>query len=323
MVNKLSTFLLISALISFNAGGQDLKSNIGAHDPVMIKQDKTYYLFYTGNGINVRSSTDRINWKVEKPIFDKAPPWAITAVPGFKGYIWAPDISYYNGLYYLYYSVSTFGSNKSAIGVATNPTLNTSDEMYRWTDHGKVVESTPGVTNWNAIDPNLITDSAGKPYLAFGSFWDGLQLLPLSADRLHLKNPLEAPVLLASREKDNAKTNPIEAPFIFKKGSYFYLFASIDYCCRGMQSTYKMIVGRSKALHGPYLDKNGVDMKAGGGTLVLEGNKEWYGVGHNAVCSFDKEDYLIFHGYAAAEGGAPKLLMRPITWIKGWPECNL
>ncbi|MGY4386272.1 arabinan endo-1,5-alpha-L-arabinosidase [Pedobacter sp. UYP24] len=320
---KLPTLFIIAALFSLTTTAQILKTNIGAHDPVMIKQDNTYYLFCTAKGIAVWSSLDRVNWKPEKPVFSQSPEWAVSTIPGFKGNIWAPDISFYNGLYYLYYAISTFGSNKSAIGVATNPTLNTSDVAYRWTDHGKVIESTPGLTNWNAIDPNLITDKKGNPYLAFGSFWGGLQLLPLSADRLHPAYPGILPQTIASRKKEEGKANPIEAPFVFKKGSYFYLFASIDFCCRGPESTYKMIVGRSKTLTGPYLDKDGIEMAKGGGTVLLAGNKDWYGVGHNAVCTFDRLDYLIFHGYSAAEGGAPKLLIRKIDWIKGWPVTKL
>jgi arabinan endo-1,5-alpha-L-arabinosidase len=82
---------------------------VPAHDPVMARQGDTYYLYCTGNGISVWSSKDRLNWKREKPVFDASPAWAVEAVPGFKGHIWAPDISYFKGTYYLYYSVSAFG----------------------------------------------------------------------------------------------------------------------------------------------------------------------------------------------------------------------
>jgi arabinan endo-1,5-alpha-L-arabinosidase len=118
------------------------------------------------------------------------------------------------------------------------------------------------------------------------------------------------------------KTNAIEAPFIFKRGAYFYLFASIDFCCRGKESTYKMIVGRAKNVSGPFVDDEGKSLTAGGGRLVLQGNKEWYGVGHNAVANFSKKDYLIFHGYSAEENGAPKLLIRALKWHNGWPVSS-
>ena len=95
-------------------------SETSVHDPVMIKQDSTYILFCTGMGIRMWSSTNMKDWKQEPSVFSQPPTWAIEAIPGFKGHIWAPDISYYNGLYYLYYSVSAFGKNTSCIGVATN-----------------------------------------------------------------------------------------------------------------------------------------------------------------------------------------------------------
>src|SRR5690242_19510923 len=113
---------------------------IPVHDPVMIRQDSMYYIFCTGRGISVWSSTNMKNWKREKPVFDTLP-WAVQTIKGFRNHIWAPDISYHNGLYYLYYSVSAFGKNTSCIGVATNKTLNSSSPDFKWTDHGKVIQS--------------------------------------------------------------------------------------------------------------------------------------------------------------------------------------
>lgn len=312
--------------------------DITVHDPVMIKQGNTYYLFSTGHGIAVWSSTDMQNWKQEKPVFDKAPEWAVQAVAGFKNnHIWAPDISYYKGKYYLYYSISAFGKNTSAIGLATNTTLDPADKNFQWVDHGKVIESVPGVTNWNAIDPNLVVDKKGQPWLAFGSFWGGLQLAKMSKDRMKVAEDPQDFRIIASRKKNAAAPNPpavngnpvdaggnaIEAPFIFQKNGYFYLFASIDYCCKGEASDYKMIVGRSKKVEGPYLDKNGVSMANGGGSILLEGNQRWNGVGHNSVYNFDGTDYLIFHGYDATEKGRPKLRVEKLAWDKdSWPVVN-
>jgi arabinan endo-1,5-alpha-L-arabinosidase len=302
----------------------------------MIKQDSVYYVFCTGQGISMWSSTDRVHWKAEKRVFETPPQWAVVAVPGFGGHIWAPDISYYNGLYYLYYAVSAFGKNTSCIGLATNKTLHTDDPDYKWTDHGKIIQSVPGKTNWNAIDPNLITDNDGTPYLAFGSFWSGIKIARLSPDRLSIAGSIDKLPTIATRQKDtlvnapsvdgnpvDAGGNAIEAPFIFRKGKYFYLFASIDYCCKGPNSTYKMIVSRSKKLLGPYVDEDGTPMTKGGGTIVLAGDKNWYGVGHNAVCTFDGVDYLIFHGYDAQDKGISKLRIEKLDWNKGWPVVHL
>lgn len=304
------------------------------HDPVMIKQGDTYYLFCTGFGVGVWSSKDLQSWRKEKPVFDAPPQWAVEAVPGFKGHIWAPDVAYHKGWYYLYYSISAFGKNTSCIGLAVNKTLDTTSKDYKWIDKGKVIQSYPGKTAWNAIDPNLVFDKKGTPYLSFGSFWEGLKLVQLQKDLKTLSEDPDKLLTIASRKKDPTAANPpsiddnpkdaggnaIEAPFIFKRGGYYYLFASVDYCCKGINSTYKMIVGRSKNVRGPYLDSAGVRMDRAGGTLVMEGNKDWFGVGHNAVYTFDGRDYLIFHGYDAKDEGKSKLRIETLKWdAQGWP----
>ncbi|MFD3002948.1 arabinan endo-1,5-alpha-L-arabinosidase [Pontibacter toksunensis] len=329
---KLKIIMCLSFLwvLAVQVRAQDLKQNISVHDPVMIKQDDTYYLFSTGRGIAVWSSKDMQNWKREEGVFSEAPAWAVEAVPTFRNHIWAPDISYHDGRYYLYYSVSAFGKNTSAIGLATNATLDPTATNYKWVDHGKIIQSVPGETNWNAIDPNLITDASGTPWLSFGSFWDGLKLVKLNQDRMSIAESTESLPTIASRKKDTSKegeasvragANAIEAPFIFRKNGYYYLFASIDYCCKGEDSTYKMIVGRAEDVKGPYLDKDGVPMDKGGGTLVLAGNKNWHGVGHNSVYNFDGKDYLVFHGYDASDKGKSKLRIEELSWSKnGWPE---
>jgi arabinan endo-1,5-alpha-L-arabinosidase len=319
------TILLLFILGAQIGRAQDsLQTNIPVHDPVMIRQDGVYYVFATGRGIVMWSSKDRQNWKKEKPVFDAPPEWAAKAVPGFRGHIWAPDIAYHNGLYHLYYSISTFGKNRSCIGLATNKTLNPAGADYHWTDHGQVLESVPGRDEWNAIDPNLIVDERKQPWLAFGSFWNGIKLVRLDADARNIAQP-QTWFTLASvpgtkpGSDSTAGNGAIEAPFIFKKFDYFYLFASYDYCSRGEKSTYKMRVGRSKALTGPYLDSNGTPMTQGGGTLLLEGNADWHGVGHNAVCTFDDVDYLVFHGYDAKDKGKSKLRVEQLHWQDGWP----
>ncbi len=321
-------FLLLILGAQICRAQDSLQTNIPVHDPVMIRQDGVYYVFATGRGIRMWSSKDMQNWKKEKPVFNAPPEWAMKAVPDFKGHIWAPDISYHNGLYYLYYSISSFGKNRSCIGLATNKTLNPASVDYQWTDHGQVIESIPGRDEWNAIDPNLIVDEQKQPWLAFGSFWNGIKLVKLDAGARSLAQPQTwftlASVPRTKPGSDSAAGNgAIEAPFIFKKFDYFYLFASYDYCCRGAKSTYKMRVGRSKALTGPYLDKDGKAMTQGGGTLLLEGNADWHGVGHNAVCTFDGTDYLVFRGYDAKDKGRSKLRVEQLDWKEDWPVVHL
>ncbi len=319
--------ILIFTMVST---GQD----ISVHDPVMAKHNGTYYIFCTGRGISVWSSKDMKEWKREQPVFQEPPQWAVEAVAGFRGHIWAPDISFFNGKYYLYYSVSAFGKNTSCIGLATNKTLDPANPEFKWIDHGKVIQSFPGETNWNAIDPNLIVAADGTPYLSFGSFWDGLKLVKLNSDATAPAEDINSIPTIASRKKSSSDINPpavddnpkdaggnaIEAPFIFKKGKYYYLFASIDYCCKGVNSTYKMIVGRSLTIPGPYIDKDGKSMASGGGTILLRGDEKCYGVGHNSTYTFEDIDYIVFHGYDAADEGRSKLIIRKLEWDNdGWP----
>jgi len=314
-------------LLIINSSAQQQPSNdtlIPVHDPVIIRQDSTYYIFCTGMGISVFSSADMKHWKQEKSVFDKAAEWAVKAVPGYRGHVWAPDISYHNGQYYLYYAVSAFGKNTSCIGLATNKTLHPSSKDFKWTDHGKVIQSVPGRDMWNAIDPNLITDADKTSWLVFGSFWNGMKMVKLDSTLSSVAQP-EKWYTVAARKRDYilpdsiAGDAAIEAPFIYKHDKYYYLFVSFDFCCRGEKSTYKMTVGRSENVFGPYVDRDGVPMNLGGGSTVLEGDKNWNGVGHNAVASFNGTDYLIFHAYDANDNGKPKLRIEKILWFNDWP----
>ncbi|MBC6491454.1 ABC transporter substrate-binding protein [Flavihumibacter stibioxidans] len=299
-------------------------SAVPVHDPVMIKEKDTWYLFATGMGISVWSSKDKQLWTAEKPVFSEPPTWAIENIKGYRGHTWAPDISYHNGLYHLYYSVSAFGKNTSAIGLAVNKTLDPASKDFKWMDRGKVIQSVPGRDMWNAIDPNLVRDDKNQAWLSFGSFWNGIKLVRLNDDQTAPAQP-EQWFTLASRPRSFylpdsvAGDAAIEAPFIFKKDGYYYLFVSFDYCCRGERSTYKVVAGRSEKLEGPYLDWEGVAMTLGGGTTVFEGSRDWHGVGHNAVITDGDKNLLVCHGYDAKDKGRSKLIIRELKWRNGWP----
>ena len=317
-------FTFFSFLVLNSLFAQDIR----VHDPVAIKQGDTYYLFCTGRGISVFSSPDLKNWEKEPQVFTEEPVWADDVSADFNNHIWAPDITFHNGKYYLYYSVSAFAKNTSAIGLTINTTLDADDPNYKWEDQGIVIQSVPNRDLWNAIDPNLIFDKDDTPYLAFGSFWEGLKMVKLSEDLKAIAQPQEWHTI-ARRERsfDLADANPgdaaLEAPFIFKKGDWYYEFLSWDLCCRGENSTYKVVVGRSKTATGPYIDKDGVALNNGGGTLIIEGNENWYGAGHNSTYTFDRKDYIIFHAYDANDNGAPKLKIAELQWdAEGWPTLK-
>lgn len=315
--------LALLATVATTSGRQ-----VGVHDPVIAREAGVYYLFSTGPGITLYSSTDLVHWRPRGRIFPGEPTWARAVAPGFNGHLWAPDIVAHAGRFYLYYSVSAFGKNTSAIGVTVNRTLDPDSPDYRWEDQGIVVRSVPGRDLWNAIDPAAFTDADGTPWLTFGSFWSGVKLVQLAPDRVSLAQPEEWHAL-ARRERPpftpDGQAGPaeIEAPFIFRKGDYHYLFVSWDKCCRGSASTYKMVVGRARDVRGPYLDREGRDLAAGGGTLLLDGDAEWAGVGHNSVHAFDGRDYLVCHAYETADNGRQKLKVLPLAWDEaGWPTVT-
>src|SRR5664279_1425850 len=195
--------------------------NVEVHDPVMIKQDGTYYLFCTGKGISVLSSKDMKNWQGMKPVFAEPPAWVARQFPKAGDSLRAPDISLHNGTYYLYYAVSTSGSNNSAIGVATNRTLNQESPDFKWFDHGLVVESVTGRDMFNAVDPNLTFDDQGTGWLTLGSFWGGIKIVKLNPNLTEVVQPEEWHTVAARdrnwklEESDGGDefSGAIEAPF--------------------------------------------------------------------------------------------------------------
>ena len=177
----LSVCLFVAAVPGLNAQNHQRRLPVdmdreftypNVHDPVVAFCDGRYYVFTTG--MTVLSSADMKSWKFEKRVFDATPQWAVDK--GFRGMPWAPDIQYINGKWYIYYSYSGFGKNKSAIGVATNKTLNPNSPDFKWEDQGMILESVPGRDEWNAIDANVLVDDDGTGWLVFGSFWRRIKI---------------------------------------------------------------------------------------------------------------------------------------------------
>ncbi len=294
------------------------------HDPSMIRQGSTYYVFVTDAGgqsgyIQIRCSTDKIAWTGCGYVFTALPSWVSTAVPGATG-IWAPDISYFNGSYHLYYAVSTFGSQVSAIGLATNTTLDSTDPSYKWVDQGLILQSTTG-DNFNAIDPNILVDVSGSVWLTYGSFWSGIFQQQINAATGKIANG--SSIYHLAERASSVANDPIEGSSLVQKGSYYYLFVSWDYCCESTpsQSDYKIVVGRGTSPHGPFLDQSGVDMAAGGGTILLQGDGVmWAGPGgQTAYIDPADGDVITFHALNLAQNGLDFLFVRSLTWVNDWP----
>lgn len=305
-----------------SATAQQLQGDIRqVHDPTIIKEGDTFYLFSTRAGIAIRCSRDLVSWRLCGDVFAHLPGWAVTDVPGLRG-IWAPDISYFNGKYHLYYSASTFGSNRSSIGLATNQTLDPASDKYRWEDHGKVISSQT-TDDWNAIDPNIVLDENGEPWLSFGSFWSGIKMRKIDRATGRLSTSDTKLYSLASRPRSAQLPGAIEAPVIVRHKDYYYLFVSFDFCCRGVNSTYNIRVGRSKRVTGPYVDRQGRDMMDEGGTILISGGKRWRGPGHCTILHTKDGDKLVYHAYDADAKGASTLRIAPIVWdASGWPTVT-
>nr|WP_244501478.1 arabinan endo-1,5-alpha-L-arabinosidase [Sphingomonas gellani] len=302
------------------------------HDPVIIREGGTYHVFSTGIGtggqaiLSARVSNDLVHWQRGTAPFERLPDWATRLIPGATN-MWAPDISFVAGRYRLYYAVSTFGSNRSAVGLATSPTLDPAAPGYGWRDEGLVVTSAPG-DDYNAIDPAFFADAQGRHWLALGSFWTGLKLFALDPATGKLLHPGEKPRALASRPVPAGAPSIVEAPFLFAHGGWYWLLASYDYCCKGVNSTYYTVIGRSKSIEGPYRGRDGSSMLAGGGTILLRADlqekQRFRGPGHPGhVRDTDGTDYVVYHAYDRDTNGAPTLRIVPLRWgTDGWPTAE-
>ena len=301
------------------------------HDPVIIKEKGIYYIFCTGGGrggagvIPIRTSKDMRHWELAGFVFDKYPDWVKREIPKAGGGAWAPDISFFQGKYHLYYAVSSFGVNESAIGLATNATLDPKSPNYKWEDLGLVVRSRTE-DDFNAIDANLIVEDKNHVWLSWGSFWGGIKMRRINPATGKLSAEDTTLYSLASRPRSTSRVTPpvegaIEAPFIYRHGHYFYLFVSFDFCCRGAKSDYHVVVGRARKITGPYLDKTGKPMTEGGGSEIVPAlSALWHGAGHEAVFQDGKTDYLLFHAYDP-KSGRPSLQISTMVWENGWPKA--
>jgi len=178
-----------------------------------------------------------------------------------------------------------------------------------------VIRSTSGVDDFNAIDPAYVDDGQGGAWLAFGSFWGGIGMRRLDPASGLLDTADSTLYPLSSRVVPDAE----EGPSIVRHGGYFYLFLSFDFCCRGVESDYRMVVGRSASVTGPYLDRDGLPLIGKGGTEVLRGYNEFAGTGGGDIYSAGGTTLLVNHYYDTTDGGTPRLNVRPVRWSDGWP----
>ena len=281
------------------------------HDPSMIQSGNTYYVF--NSGLWTRTSTTLTSWANIAQVLFPNPTWIPSYVTGVTD-LWAPDISFFNGAYHLYYAASTFNSKRSCIGHASRAAMNAGT----WAENGAPVicSNVPSVANanvnWNAIDPNVILDPSGAPWLVFGSGWDGIQIVRLtSAGAI---DPTSTVTTIATRT-----AGVLEGAAMVRRCGYYYLFTSWDLCCLGAASTYNIRIGRSTSMTGGFVDKSGVPLTQGGGTLLVGAGDGWVGPGGESVMFSGNRAYLVYHAYAATDGHFA-LHMSDLYWdATGWP----
>jgi arabinan endo-1,5-alpha-L-arabinosidase len=310
---------------------------VGAHDPSIAKDGDTWYLFAstppnskTADQFPIRCSDDLVHWRMCGYVFSEIPAWIKQLSPKTNE-LWAPDISYFDGKFHLYYAYSAFGVNTSGIALLTNNTLNPKSPGYHWADEGLVLQSR-AEDDFNAIDPNLILDEKGQAWLSFGSFWSGIKMRKLDRKTGKLSIQDAKIYSLATRSKPDHFDPPkpglppdyqaIEAPFIVRHGDYYYLFVSYDLCCRGTKSTYRIMVGRSRAVTGPYLDAEGKKMSDGAAKPLLSANQKWLGPGGESILLQKDGDIIVYHAYDG-KSGIPSLQISTLTWTGGWPHAAL
>lgn len=286
-----------------------LSGSLITHDPSIIKEGSTWWIFETGDGVPVKWSSNGTTWNQGTRLIGTAKSWWNTWAPNRSSSLnlWAPDVHYFGGRYWVYYSVSEFGKNNSAIGLLST----TSIAGGGWRDDGFVIGSKSGTNSYNCIDPNLTVDAAGAPWLVFGSWFSGIHIVKLNTSTM---KPTGSITRIAAR------SGGIEGPTIVYRNGYYHLFVSIDNCCNGVNSTYKIAYGRATSITGPYTNASGTAMLSGGVTVLDSGNTQWRGPGGQDVYQNGSAWVIARHAYNANNNGAPTLLISDLNWnSSNWP----
>jgi len=281
--------------------------NYSLPDPSVIRANDGYFYLYATEDIRntpIHRAKNLVNWELVGTAFTNE------TRPTFepRGGLWAPDINEVNGKYNLFYSMSVWGGEWTCgIGVAT-----ADKPEGPFTDRGMLFRSN-GIEVQNSIDPFYIEEE-GKKYLFWGSF-RGLHAIELSDDGLSVK---------PGAEKRQVAGTAYEGVYIHKRNGYYYMFASIGSCCAGLNSTYTTVVGRSRDLFGPYLDKQGRSMMENHHEVVIGQNEQFVGTGHNSEIVQDAkgQDWILYHAVSVANPKGRVLMLDQVRWENNWPYID-
>jgi len=304
----ITAILAVTAATGVSAKGSYSNPVIGKScpDPTVIKADNgKFYLYSTEDTRNlpIYRSDNLVDWEFVGTAFtdETRPKW------NPKGGIWAPDINLINGKYVIYYSKSVWGGEwDCGIGIAT-----ADSPEGPFTDRG-VLFISRDIDVQNSIDPFYIEDN-GHKYLFWGSF-HGIYGIELADDGLSVKK---------GAEKVKIAGDFMEGTYIHKHDGKYYLFGSAGSCCEGERSTYRVTVGRSDNLFGPYVDKEGNKLLDNKFDVVLSRSEKVIGPGHNSeIITDDKgNDWMLYHGFSSATPEKGRLVyMDRVEWQNGWPK---
>ena len=319
--------LTLILLTPFAALAQDLptapamRGDLRIHDPSVIVDNGHWVSFQTGDegglfqgAIKLKTSPDGITWTNAGAIGKGVPKWT-QKENGYKSLnIWAPSASKHGDRWYLYYSVSSFGLQFSSIGLMTNDAFDPTKPGDGWQDQGLVLKST-GRDDFNAIDPYRIDTSDGRAWLSHGSFWSGIKLREL--------DPETGKLIAEDAPRHDLAWyggGVIEASAILEHEGRFYLFVSYDRCCAGVDSTYRIMVGRADSITGPYVGKDGTDLLKAGATELRKTSGRYIGPGGQEPVFGAPSEMLVYHYYDGDERGVSKIQIVSIGWTDdGWP----
>lgn len=291
-------------------------TDYSAADPTVLKENDHSFYVYCTNTWQALHSADLVNWtKCDQNLFEKRPSF----VTGSGVSVWAPDIEKIGDKYVLYYAMSAMGKpENAAIGTAYSDSPQGPFKLDKSRDGKGLLFTSKEIDVRNSIDPCFFEED-GKKWLFWGSF-NGIYAVQLSDDGMNVLNgDLEA----AKKNKVKIAGTAFEAPYICKRGDYYYMFASVGACCNAMLSTYTTVVGRSTSLLGPYVSKSGVSMLDNGYDVVIRANDHFVGPGHNSEIVTDSEDneFILYHSYNRMTPSKGRFLMLDrIFWSEdGWP----
>lgn len=339
------SFALFSNPVPITLPDGTLQTNCA--DPTVLRshnaKDAYWYAYCTTDSLNDQDvdangnrrqhrlpglrSLDLVHWESIGDAFVSLPSWAAPTAG-----LWAPDLEYRNGRYYLYYTVTDVADavsgeagcgSDNAIGVATS-----TSPAGPWVDAGGPVvaprRAGGGCNFYWTYDPDVLVDATGAAYLYYGSYYGGIEARSLSADGLTANGPA-TPITIPNR---------YEGAQVVAYGNRYYLFASASNCCNGPLTGYQVFAGRSTSPLGPFVDAQGVSLLDGqvGGSpvLTLNGNR-WVGPGHNSV--FQDAAGKWWTAYHAIDENAPyfagnvgytrrPLLLDRLDWVDGWPRVR-